>query len=54
MLTYKVVVLDGFSLFCDWENIHLRENGGIDLAKLKDELEEHLKLQVSPSKDKNS
>lgn len=33
-LTYKKATVNGLSIFCDYENINLRENGGIDLELL--------------------
>lgn len=36
-LTYKKVVIQGFSIFCDWEDITKVENGGIDVQKLREE-----------------
>ena len=36
-LTYKVAKLEGFSLFCDWEDVDAIENGGIDVEKLREE-----------------
>lgn len=35
-LTYKVAAIDGFSVFCDWHQIDLECNGGIDLKQLED------------------
>ena len=31
-LTYKKVVLEGFSIFCDWVHINEAKNGGIDIT----------------------
>ena len=36
-LTYKQVVLEGFSIFCDWNNVDLAENGGVDIKRLVEE-----------------
>lgn len=36
-LTYKKVKIIGFSVFCDYEDIHLRENGGVDLKLLNEQ-----------------
>ena len=35
-MTYKVAEIDGFSVFCDWHQIDLQCNGGIDLKQLED------------------
>lgn len=35
-LTYKVAAIDGFSVFCDWHQVDLECNGGIDLKQLED------------------
>ena len=37
LLSYKIAWIDGFSIFCDYENIDRPENGAIDLAKLRKE-----------------
>ena len=34
-LTYKVARIEGFSLFCDWENQDQNQYGGFDLEKLQ-------------------
>ena len=36
-LTFKVAKIEGFSLFCDWENVDAIENGGIDVTRLREE-----------------
>jgi hypothetical protein len=36
-LTYKQINLEGFSIFCDFQNIDEVENGGVDVDKLIDE-----------------
>lgn len=33
-LTYKKISIIGFSIFCDYDKVNLRENGGIDHKKL--------------------
>ena len=43
-LTYKVAAIDGFSVFCDWHQIDLECNGGIDLKQLED-----IKDQADPA-----
>jgi len=36
LLTYKVATIEGFSIFCDWNKIDIRQNGGIDIDLLRD------------------
>ena len=35
LLRYKKIKISGFSVFCDWQNVKLRENGGIILDALR-------------------
>ena len=39
-LTYKKISIKGFSIFCDYDDVNLRKNGGIDHKKLAEELEQ--------------
>lgn len=34
LLRYKKIRISGFSVFCDWEDVNARENGGIKLEAL--------------------
>jgi hypothetical protein len=36
-LTYKVIMIDGFSMFCDWEDIDNPEKGAFELEKVHEE-----------------
>lgn len=40
-LTYKKISIKGFSIFCDYDDVDLRKNGGIDHDKLAEELKEN-------------
>jgi len=37
LLSYKTAAIEGFSLYCDWDQTDAPENGGIDLVKLRAE-----------------
>ena len=40
LLTFKVAKIEGFSLFCDWQDVDVPGNGGIDLAALQKQTED--------------
>jgi hypothetical protein len=42
MLSYKIAKIDGFSIFCDYENIDDPKNGAIDLKLLESQASEKI------------
>ena len=46
-LTYKIAKIDGFSIFCDYEEIDKPENGGIYLNRLQKEDMEKIRGKAS-------
>ena len=50
-LSYKVILIEGFSLYCDWENTQDRKYGGIDIDTLRRELAETKKASKEKSHD---
>lgn len=46
LLRYKKIKISGFSVFCDWQNVKCRDNGGIALeALLQDHNDIYAKVQ---------